>query len=99
MTNEEFDRELQWCADWHPGKPEEIEYTVESDLDSANQPPPNGKPSTSNQRPEEEAVESEECETGEGMECGTCCSEYVVVRFSVMICATNFISSDSVRPP
>jgi TRIAD3 protein (E3 ubiquitin-protein ligase RNF216) len=79
VVNAEFDRELNWCADWYPGKPGEIEYILESGLDRAGQPPQNGQSVTPKKSEEEETIESEECESGEGIECGCCYSEYVVV--------------------
>jgi hypothetical protein len=78
VVNAEFDREFNWCADWYPGKPGDIEYILESGLDPAGQPQGGQGPSVS-KKPEEETPESEECESGEGIECGCCCSEYVVV--------------------
>lgn len=76
-NNVEFQREFQWCADWQPGKSGEIEYTVEPGADSGPNPNPDEEPSTQEDN-QEENIESEECEEGEGMECGTCCSTYTV---------------------
>jgi hypothetical protein len=83
IVNAEFDRELNWCADWYQGKPGDIEYILEPGLDPAGQPQDGQAPSVS-KKPEEETPESEECESGEGIECGCCCSEYVVVSLRVV---------------
>ena len=97
--NEDFDREFRWCADWQPGKSGEIEYSVKPLSDEAGQSNANAQPPQEDVRPEGEEIESEECEGGEGMECGTCCSEYIVVSVATVNHGSSRISFTLIRPP
>lgn len=64
----EFQRELDWCENWSPGKSGEIEIPNSEDAITA---PTDGSPTL--------FIESEECEPGTGIECGCCFTEYVSV--------------------
>jgi len=83
VKSAEFDREFNWCADWQPGKSGEIEYILEDDP-SGQQGPQNEEAQSMEGRTEEETPGSEECESGEGIECGCCCSEYIAVSRAVV---------------
>jgi hypothetical protein len=69
--NAEFQRELDWCETWHPDKSGEIEYQVLSN--------PEGTSVKGNAAYPVPVIESEECESGTGIECGCCFAGHALV--------------------
>ncbi|KAG8784528.1 hypothetical protein FRC15_003122 [Serendipita sp. 397] len=66
----DFDREYEWCLDWFPEKSGQIEWIEDPKSGTTDD--------TSGEPVQDEKIESEEAEPGEGVDCGCCFSEYVV---------------------